>query len=145
MLAMTRKTGYALMAMAHLARLDEGQVVPAREIAAQFDAPRALLTNVLKELAAARYVESVRGARGGYRLACDPQTVSLADVMAALEGPVRLAECITDQTPPEAECTCRVMARCPVAGPIHRVHRKLSDFLKKVTLAEVLALPVVKT
>ena len=29
------------------------------------------------------------------------------------------------------------MARCPVADPVHRVHRKLKDFLDKVTLAEI--------
>ncbi len=31
------------------------------------------------------------------------------------------------------------MARCPVADPVHRVHRKLKDFLKRVTLAEIVS------
>lgn len=69
MLALTKKTGYGLIAMAHLAELPEGRVCSAREIAALYEIPAALLMNVLKALSSAGYVESFRGARGGYRLA----------------------------------------------------------------------------
>ena len=137
MLAFTKKTGYALVAITHLAHLDEGMVASAREIAETFGVPTSLLMNVLKELAAAGYVESVRGAHGGYRLAARPDAMTLADLVEVLEGPVRLAECITDEGAGEAECTCEVMARCPVTDPVHRVQRRLNDFLKKVSLAEI--------
>ena len=137
MLSLTKKTGYGLIAMTHLARLERGEVSSAREIAQRFGVPASLLMNVLKELAAGGYVESVRGARGGYRLARPPEEITLADLVAAVEGPIRLAECVTDPAGGDAECTCRLMARCPIADPVHRVHRRLSDFLKKVTLAEI--------
>ena len=137
MLAMTKKSGYGLIAMTHLARLGSGQVASAREISERFGVPKALLMNVLKELSAAGYVESVRGARGGYRLARRPEEINLADLIAVVERPVRLAECVTDQAG-DGECTCEVMARCPISDPVHRVHRRLSDFLRKVTLAEIL-------
>ena len=136
MFALTKKTGYALVAMSHLAGLSEGKLASAREIAKLFSVPVSLLMNVLKELAAAGYVESVRGSRGGYRLACRPEEVSLAEIIGQLEGPPRLAECITDQAG-EDECTCQVMANCPIFDPVHRVHRRLNDFLKEVTLAEI--------
>lgn len=137
MLALTKKTGYGLIAMVHLARLADGEVASAREIAERFGVSASLLMNVMKELAAAGYVESVRGARGGYRLACRPAEISLADLVVAVEGPIRLADCVTDETGEEAECTRQVMAQCPIADPVHRVHRRLRDFLRKVTLAEV--------
>ena len=137
MLAFTKKTGYALVAMAHLSHLGEGTVASAREIAEMFGIPTSLLMNVMKELAAAGYVESVRGAHGGYRLVARPDEKSLADLVEVLEGPVRLAECITDEGAGEAECTCEVMARCPVTDPVHRVQRRLNDFLKKISLAEI--------
>lgn len=136
-MALTKKTGYGLVAMTHLAKLPEGEVASAREIAERFGVPASLLMNVLKKLGAAGYVESVRGARGGYRLARPPDEITLADIVTALEGPLRLAECLTDWTDEDSECTRQIMARCPVADPVHRVHRKLSDFLKKVTLAEI--------
>ena len=138
MLALTKKTGYGLIAMTHLAGLGEGEFQSAREIAERFGAPTALTMNVLKELAAAGFLESARGAHGGYRLARRPEEISLADLVGALEGPVRLAECVTDAADDDRECTCVIMARCPIADPVHRVQRKLRDFLSKVTLAEIL-------
>ncbi len=140
MLALTKKTGYGLIAMTHLARMGTGEVTSAREIAELFGVPAGLLMNVLKELCSTGYVESVRGARGGYRLARRPEEINLADLIGAIERPVRMAECMTDRAG-DAECTCEQMARCPVSDPVHRVHRKLNDFLRKVTLAEIVEQP----
>ena len=137
MLALTKKTGYGLIAMSHLAGRGDDEFVCAREIAGLFGVPVSLLMNVLKELAAAGYLESVRGPHGGYRLARRPEDIDLAGLVTVLEGPVRLAECITDRAGEDAECTCQIMARCPIADPVHRVQRKLRDFLTKVTLAEI--------
>ena len=64
MLALTKKTGYGLIAMGHLAALARGEVASASAIARQFGVPQALLMNVLKELASAGFVQSVRGAGG---------------------------------------------------------------------------------
>ena len=137
MLALTKKAGYALIAMSHLAELTGDEVASAREIAGRSGVPASLLMNVLKKLAAAGYVESVRGVHGGYRLARRPEQINLADLVEAMEGPIRLAECITAQAGDDAECTCKLMANCPIADPVHRVHRKLNDFFRKVTLAEI--------
>lgn len=124
------------MAMSHLAGLSDGQLASAREIAQAHGIPLSLLMNVLKELSAAGYVDSVRGARGGYRLCCRPDKINLSDLISTLERPVPQAQCVTHQAGQD-ECTCDVMARCPVADPVHRIHRKLNDFLRKLTLAEI--------
>ena len=137
MLALTKKTGYGLVALGHLAGLKDGQVASATQIARLFGVPRALLMNVLKELAAAGFVESVRGASGGYRLARRPEEIRLADLTAAVERPVQLAECAT-RAASAGPCTKEQMARCPVVDPVHRFHRRLSDFLNTMTLAEIL-------
>lgn len=139
MLALTKKTGYGLIAMTYLAGLDEGQLASAREIAERFDVPASLLMNVLKELSAAGYVESVRGAHGGYRLAREPEEISVADLVTAVEGPIRLAQCVAGKDPSSDSEPCRLVERCPIADPVHRVQRRLSDFLKTVTLAEIVA------
>lgn len=144
MLSLTKKTGYGLIAMTHLAGLAEDELASAREIAQRFDVPVSLLMNVLKELAAAGYVESVRGAHGGYRVARDPEEISLADLITAVEGPIRLAECVAEEHRSSDSQPCRLVDRCPVADPIHRVQRRLSDFLKTVSLAEIVG-PALKT
>ena len=136
MLALTKKTGYALGAMTYLARQESQGISSAREIANVLGAPPSLMMNVLKQLAAKGYVESIRGAKGGYRLARDINTMTLADLVETMEGPVRLSQCVADPANHE-ECTLAMMASCPVHDPVHRIQRRLNDFLKKVTLAEL--------
>lgn len=137
MFALTKKTGYGLIAMTYLAKLAAGQLASARDIADRFGVPLSLLMNVLKELSAAGYIESVRGMRGGYRLARSPDQVNLADLVTALEGPIRSSECMHGGVEEHAECSVDMMSRCPLADPVHRVQRKINDFLRKVTLAEL--------
>ena len=136
MLAFTKKTGYGLIAMGYLGSLHGDNPASAGEIARRFGVSTAFLMNVLKELCAAGYVSSVRGVHGGYRLARRPEEITLWHLVTVLEGPVRLAECLTND-PIAREGTCKIMDRCPIADPIHRLQRKLSDFLKTVTLAEI--------
>ena len=135
MLGVTRKTGYGLIALTHLARVNGEALCSAREIAGAYDVPVSLLMNVMKELASAGLVESVRGSRGGYRLACDPHAVTVMDLVVVLEGPVRLAECTGGSVSDEA--TCESMATCAIADPIHLVQRRIADCLKLVALAEL--------
>ena len=123
--------------MTHLARAPEGELSSARKIAEMFGVPTSLLMNILKELAAGGLVSSVRGARGGYCLARDPSEISLADIITALEGPVKLAECVTGELAEDDHSLCSIMAKCPIADPVHRVHRKIYDYMKQLTLAEI--------
>ncbi|MBN1555782.1 MAG: Rrf2 family transcriptional regulator [Phycisphaerae bacterium] len=135
---MTKKTGYGLIAMTHLAQLGPEGLASAREIAEEYTIPLALLMNILKELAAGGYVQSVRGARGGYRIARPAASVNFVELMEILEGPMKLAECIRGEVDDDAHSKCKLMPKCPIADPVHRVHRKIRDFLSDLTLADVL-------
>lgn len=136
MLALTKKTGYGLIALSHLAGLGDGKLASAREIAKIFDLPTSLMMNVLKELASAGFVESVRGARGGYRLLRRPGQISVAELVTALEGPIRASTCVAGRHEFDNH-QCSVVDSCPLADPVHRVQRKISDFLRRLTLAEI--------
>ncbi len=137
MLSMTKKTGYGLIALTHLAKLPEGSLASAREIAEHYGIPQSLLMNILKELASAGYVNSVRGAHGGYSILKSPQEMNFVELMEILEGPMKFAECITgslhDSKP------CHSMTSCPIADPIHRIHRKIRDYLSSLTLADIMS------
>ena len=144
MLALTRKTEYALVAMTHLAGLGPGELASTRKIAGLFGVPTSLLMNVLKKLASEGYVESTRGARGGYRLARAPEQINLADLVGALEGPVRLADCMGGEGGDNGRQACRIAGKCPIADPVRRVGHKLTAFLKEFTLAEIVDGPDLK-
>lgn len=136
MLTLNKKTGYGLIALTHLAGLARGEVASAREMAERSGAPAALLCNALKILAAEGLVESVRGARGGYRLSTPPESIDMERVIAVLEGPVRLAECGGDESP--AQRRCSVNWPCPISEPLRKIQAGLSEFLRGVTLADVM-------
>jgi Rrf2 family protein len=133
MLSITKKAGYGMVAMTHLATLSDDRVSSAREIAEIFGVPVSLLMNVLKELSAAGLVASTRGAKGGYRLARPAGEVTMAEILTALEGPIRLADCVEGG----GDKVCKLVDGCPIVRPVHRVNREISDILSKVTLEEM--------
>lgn len=84
------KTDYALRALCHLAVQDEDATVKADDIAAAQDIPRSFLDGILLELRRAGLVASRRGPVGGHRLARPSYSVTVADVVRAMEGPLAL-------------------------------------------------------
>jgi Rrf2 family protein len=84
------KTDYALRAVCLLAQTPTGQSVKADDIAADQDIPRAFLDGILLDLRRAGLVSSRRGPVGGHRLARPPGSISVADVVRAMEGPLAL-------------------------------------------------------
>jgi len=133
MLTLTRKTEYAMIAMCHLARAGQ-KVTSAREIAQTHGMPLPLLMNVLKRLNRTGHVTSVRGARGGYRLAVPPAEFTLDALIEAVEGPVHLVRCTN---PAKNARRCTLTKPCPVRGSVRKVHDRLRAFLSGVTIADL--------
>ena len=71
-----------------LARKHDQGAIKIREIAADSDLPEKFLELILLELKNARIVDSVRGARGGYRLRRDPAELPLSDIIRLIDGPL---------------------------------------------------------
>ena len=89
MLTLTRKSEYAVIAMADLAHRGPERV-SARQIAESTQLPLPILTNVLHQLLRHGLVTSTMGSKGGYRLAKTPEEVTFGDMIDAIEGPFKL-------------------------------------------------------
>ena len=133
MLTLTRKTDYALVALAHMAQQGKGTLCRAREIIERYHLPAALLVNVLKALVQAELVRSTRGTKGGYALALPPERVTLGSIIKAMEGPIRFLPCVEEH----GAGACGLVSYCPVTRSVRKVHRQLMDFLNQVTLAQI--------
>lgn len=83
----TAKVDYAVRAMVELAAADGGPV-KGEAIATAQGVPLRFLENILLELRHARLVRSQRGSEGGYRLARPAETITIADVIRTVEGPI---------------------------------------------------------
>ena len=141
MISFTRKTDYALVALARLAQQKArgGDPLSARAIAGEFGLPLQLLMSLMKRLHRSGIINSNRGARGGYFLAREPGAIAIADVVESIEGPARLAPCCTDE-PVGGECLmCSLTERCPITGAIREMNGRIAQFLHEVTLETLLA------
>jgi Rrf2 family protein len=87
-LKISHKGLYALQAMMTLARRHDQGAIKIRDIAAESDLPEKFLELILLELKNARIVDSVRGARGGYRLRREPAQIPLSDIIRLVDGPL---------------------------------------------------------
>lgn len=82
------KSDYALRALIEMAARSDGKAISAEEIGRAQDVPHGFLLAILADLRRAGVVRSQRGQAGGWRLATDPATVSVADVIRAVDGPL---------------------------------------------------------
>jgi Rrf2 family protein len=139
MLQLTKRTEYGLIALVHMADR-EGQIVSVREIGERYPIPRRLLAEVLKDLCRASLVDSQRGATGGYALTRSADSITLGEVVAALEGRPALANC---DAPSHASASeCGIQPVCPIRSPLHRIREGIWHLMERTTLRS-LAHPLV--
>src|SRR5215211_4826901 len=82
------KSDYALRALIELASREDGAPVSAEELGRLQEIPHGFLQAILADLRRAGVVMSQRGQSGGWRMARDPDTVTVADVIRAVDGPL---------------------------------------------------------
>jgi Rrf2 family protein len=87
-LKISQKGLYALQAIMTLGRRYGAETVKIRDIALDSDLPEKFLELILLELKNARIVESVRGAKGGYRLRRAPAEIKLSEIIRLVDGPL---------------------------------------------------------
>lgn len=108
MLRLSRLSEYAFMMLTVLGK-SPGKLCSASDLAAQVFLEPPTASKVLKLLARSGLVDSVRGAHGGYRLSRSPDEISVADVIAAIDGPLAMTECSIEggSCAQEDHCTLR--------------------------------------
>lgn len=132
MTLLSRKADYALLILSHLHGATEGG--NARAIAERFKLGRPFVANILKELCQKGFVTSTRGVKGGYALAKPAHTVTLAQLLEAIEDGFQLTVCTDHHADAPA---CDVSTVCPVKGRMNEIHHRLMGVLRSVTLAEL--------
>ena len=131
MLRLSKKADYALMAMKHLALRGDCGSSSAREIAEQYDIPIELMAKVLQRLVQRGLLASHQGTRGGYQLSRLAREITVADVIQAIEGPVTVTACSTDDN------HCEQYSKCNVRDPLWRVRERILAALGDCTIAEL--------
>ena len=133
MIRLSRLSDYAVSLMTHIAH-EADEIHNAHDLAEKAHLPAPTVSKILATLAREDLLESVRGRQGGYRLSQESSDISVEDIIAAVDGPIALTQCI-DQGPG----SCGVEAFCPSSAHWHRINEAIRQALGKVTLAELTA------
>ncbi len=132
---LTRKSDYALVAMADLAR-QAPSTVSAGDMARRLRMPLPALQSIMTRLRRHGFVDSIRGPLGGFRLRKPPEEIMLADLIEVVDGPFRLTRCCRTAPAPDAE-NCHMEDVCPIREPVRKVHSLLARCLSRVSLAHL--------
>ncbi|MFN9948977.1 MAG: RrF2 family transcriptional regulator [Planctomycetota bacterium] len=170
MLRISKKADYAVFLLGAIARQGAypgGQnpeaVVSAHEIARLAKLNKSVVANLLKEFAKHGLLDSVRGLKGGYRLAKAPAAIALADILEVVEGRFTLVECVAPGQDADAAAKsgsgllslapsmraaddhdgadCALIAFCPSKAPMRVVHDRIARRFRDIKLDELCALP----
>lgn len=148
MIKISKKADYAVLIMAalsvrqasHEARtgsliIHEVEPASAHEIADENRLSRPVCANLLKSLTRAGLLDSVRGTRGGYRLARPSFEISLAQILGAVDGPIRLVECVgTDHD----HSACSLSDHCLSRSAMRVVHERVANLMSQIQLPELI-------
>lgn len=102
-----------------------------REIADHFGISRNHLVKVVHRLAQLGYVTSSRGRGGGIKLAHDPRTVRIGELVQKLEPHMQVVECFDAATN-----TCRITDMCELKHILHKGKSAFLDTLNNYTLED---------
>ncbi len=133
MIRLSRLADYGVVLTTHLARQPE-KWLTASELAGATMLPLPTVAKVLKLLAQDGVVGSHRGIKGGYALARPPGETTVADIVAALDGPIALTECVGAEG-------CGIESLCPTRVNWQTINRAVTAALASVTLADMAAPP----
>jgi len=137
MLRISKMTDYAIMVMVELSA-SRGEVLSAHALAESSHLELPTVSKVLKLLVKTGLVESYRGASGGYSLERRAKDISVAEIIAAIEGPIAMTECSAE------EGLCAQESICNLRGNWQRISVAVAEAMEGVSLAEM-AQPVKPT
>lgn len=132
MIRITKQTDYGIVLMTHLAAGDPEERYNAPELAEEAGLPLPMVSKILKLLSKDGLLDSRRGVKGGYALARHPDEITVDQIIAALEGPIAITECIE-----HAPGDCDHEAVCPTRGNWQRINQAIRHALEHITLAEM--------
>ena len=132
MIILSKLADYGVIVATHLATHPERQETAAA-VAGATRLPQATVAKLLKALAHAGLVRATRGPTGGYRLARASRAISVAEVVAAIDGDIGITQCSV-----HAE-DCDRTAYCPTRPHWAAINRAVGAALGAVTLDDMIS------
>ncbi|MEG0376863.1 MAG: Rrf2 family transcriptional regulator [Eubacterium sp.] len=131
---LSTKGRYGVLAMYELARRYGDGPISIKEIAEKQDFSDSYMEQLFSTLKKAGLIISLRGAKGGYILAREPENISVGEIIRALEGPIELSECVGGRE----GYTCRKSAECVTRGLWVEIRDSINNIIDNRSLKDLL-------
>jgi Rrf2 family protein len=128
------KGRYAVRILLDLAKHNNGQPCPVKEIADRQDISEKYLEQIISTLHKAGFVKSIRGAQGGYCLAKEPELFTVGMILRVMEGSLAPVACVEDDY-----SDCERCDTCETQEVWQQIYDAVNQVVDNVTLADLIA------
>ncbi|MBO0503240.1 Rrf2 family transcriptional regulator [Aeromonas veronii] len=128
---LTSYTDFGLRALLYLATLPEGELSSVAKVSALYGVSRNHMVKVVNQLVKLGYLQSQRGKNGGIRMACDPATINIGQVIRALEGNLDGIDC--------GSPACHIVSVCLLKSALKEAMDAFLAVMDSYTLHDLLA------
>jgi len=135
MLKLTKKAEYALMAARYMALKNSTGYCTAKEISENHQIPYQLVAKVLQNLVKSNIAISAKGVNGGFSLARKADTISLIDIIRAVETNFKIVDCMQANSSSE---DCEHFDCCKIKDPLAEIQRKIDKVFVETSIAQIL-------
>jgi len=132
MVRLDKLTDYGLLLLTCIARSPKVSLRTARDLALESGLPLPTVSRLLQDLLKGGLLVSQRGIKGGYALAKKPHEISIAGVIAALEGPIALTVCSSG-----VAGLCDLESGCAIKKNQRVISQAIRTVLEQLTLADL--------
>ena len=119
------------MALKYLAEHPDAAALSAKDIAEAYHIPPQLLAKILQRLAKVGLVRSTAGMNGGYALQRDAGSITVFEVIRAVDGPLFLTACTSGKRP------CDLTDSCTIKEPMAKVNAAITDLLQGIRIGDL--------
>jgi len=106
------------------------------EISESEKIPKSFLAKIFQSLVKGGLVRSVRGARGGFRLARPPEEITVLEILECIENGLALQKCVANH--PTCVVADRRLSGCPLCRIFGEAQHRVNEVFSKTTLKELL-------
>ena len=131
---LTTKGRYAVMALADLAKFDNGDPIPLRDISLRQGISLLYLEQIFSKLKKDNIVKSIRGVNGGYILTAKPDQIKLSNIFSAVHEEVKTVQCKKES---KKGCTGK-FSKCITHDLWDELEKHINNFFEQKNLKDLI-------
>lgn len=139
MIRLNKLTDYAIVLLAKMAK--QTKILAVTDLAEATSLPAPTIAKILKKLTKAGLARATRGANGGYQLARPVSTISVADIIEAMDGPIAVTDCVSTS----AKHPCDYKLTCELKSDWERVNNVIRTALTNMPISDLGAMKMAET